>query len=364
MAEKKTQTRIQAKRKKAPLFKLTEEKPSRRNKALSPRDILNFSSAIITILGAALLFMLGWAYESNWYGYFGVNAAQVIIQPQDVIIQSIPGVVTIVSCLSAAVISYSFFYFLYQFIKEFRKRREVSEFPARILKRYTVPILGYSTKDWIVILLLTEIYLAVVLYFLYLPQLAQKFTYPNGIWTIYELNYLPFLATVVFLVSFLSAFLFFVIILLTIIIFTTYLRVRSWFGSKRKAIIDNPSDVKMPRPYLVLALMVFLIILTSVALSAVYGVNDASNGTHTGAWQIQEVIVVSPASNLIQQLGGSHCYTNYCESRTFGLIGENDKAYILIAWDKIDNKFFRYSPGIILLPRSDNVILIPYNYGE
>ena len=51
-------------------------------------DLL-FSSAAITI-GVALFFWIGWMYEVKWYGYYGINAMQLDIPVQNIVIQSVP----------------------------------------------------------------------------------------------------------------------------------------------------------------------------------------------------------------------------------------------------------------------------------
>jgi hypothetical protein len=289
---------------------------------------------------------------------------QVTVQPQDVLIQSVPGVVTLVSCLAAAVISYTLLYSLYQFTVEFRKRRKVTKIPKNPFKRTTTPIVVFSLRDWIWVLGITEIYLAIVLYAVYLPPVLQKLGNQSSLLTIYELNYLPFLIMVVAVVTFLSAILVGVVLWTTTTFLAIYLRIMSWFRPMKKVIIDNPSETKVPQLYLGLIIVMFLVVLTSVTLSAIYAVNDASNGRHTGAWKVQQVKVISSNNNPFQQMGLSYCYADYCESESYGLIGENDNAYILIRWYNADERYFPYNPGIILLPRSNDVVLVPSNYGQ
>ena len=324
-------------------------------------DVVGLFSAIVPLVGTGILFIIGWAYQANWYGYFGVSMSQVNVQPQDVIIQSLPGVVTITSCLSAGIVSYYSFYFLFEFFKQFSKRREVEEAPFKFSESIKS---GYLARDWIAILILTEIFLLIFMFFFYIPIVTERIGDPSRLWAINEITYMPFLVIVVVIVLFFASFLYSIIFVLSVFIYGTYLNIRSHFHPTKKVYFDNPSQIKTPQPFLILTIAALLIVLTSIGLSAIYGINDAANGTHTGTWRVQEVKVISSTNNLLPQLGGSYCYTNYCESLPFGLIGENDMSYILIRWDKVGERYFQYNSGIILLPRSEDVILVPYNYRQ
>ena len=121
----------------------SEKEESKRN--IVDWDVIGFSSAALTLLGAGLLFMLGWAYEVNWYGYFGVSMSQVTTQPPNIFIQSIPGLVTLAAMLSVSVITLVSFGAIRNMIEEKTiNKREV-----------------FNTIDWTLVISFSVFYMLV-----------------------------------------------------------------------------------------------------------------------------------------------------------------------------------------------------------
>lgn len=44
-------------------------------------DVLGLTSAAIALVGTAIFFISGWIYEAHWFSFFGVNIAQLSLDP-------------------------------------------------------------------------------------------------------------------------------------------------------------------------------------------------------------------------------------------------------------------------------------------
>ena len=58
----------------------------------NPRPLWNFlgESSIAVTIATAVLYMVGWTYESNWYAYFNISTSQVSLPIPQVLIRSLP----------------------------------------------------------------------------------------------------------------------------------------------------------------------------------------------------------------------------------------------------------------------------------
>jgi hypothetical protein len=66
-----------------------------KNKSTLEWDVIGLTSVTIAIIGAATLYAVGWMYESRWYSYYGIEPSQLNLAPNQVSIQSIPGLLFI-----------------------------------------------------------------------------------------------------------------------------------------------------------------------------------------------------------------------------------------------------------------------------
>jgi hypothetical protein len=55
---------------------------------------LPFAAAITT----AIFYFTGWAYIAHWYGFFGIDASQVNVPIQIILIHGVPGILLLVAC--------------------------------------------------------------------------------------------------------------------------------------------------------------------------------------------------------------------------------------------------------------------------
>ena len=61
-------------------------------KTLVPSDMLNLTTALLGLVSAAIFYVAGWVYEANWYAFYGISLTQINFQPQQVMVEGIPGV--------------------------------------------------------------------------------------------------------------------------------------------------------------------------------------------------------------------------------------------------------------------------------
>ncbi len=72
--------------------KTTKRKPVTKEVTVKPSDWLNFSSAIAVVLATSIFFTSGWVYIATWFSFYGLNANELQIPTQMVLINGIPGV--------------------------------------------------------------------------------------------------------------------------------------------------------------------------------------------------------------------------------------------------------------------------------
>lgn len=65
-------------------------------------DVLNFTSGIFVVLVTAILYFSGWVYIAHWYGFFGVDAAQIEIPFHTILLYGAPSILIILMCLLIA----------------------------------------------------------------------------------------------------------------------------------------------------------------------------------------------------------------------------------------------------------------------
>jgi hypothetical protein len=323
--------------------KIWESKPSVENQQESESkklhwinwDVVGLSTAAITLLGAGFLFMLGWAYEANWYGYFGVSINQVSISLQQILVQSLPSLFGVIFSLVYGVL------FVYVLVSTTRiilfskkgnlKTRKVNAF-IKNKSNYWMFMLGFAT------VLLTAQTFFFIMYGIFstdrdiLTILANLLT---AIQTI-ETQYLFQLFSLFFLV---------LIIILFLNIFAKRRKVQLHQGN----IFRSVMTVTLP----------FLYLASAIAFSSQRARFDAEYGSRSGGWHIQQSFILSDKkiklpANLIQaEKNPVYAYG------PFGLIGQDDNSLILIEW-KNDSLIFKQNPGLYIFPR-EGLIIIPAN---
>src|SRR5262245_31443384 len=150
--------------------------------------IVGLFSALFPLIGTGILFMLGWAYEVNWYGYFGVSMSQVSTAPQSLIIQSVPAIITFLVSIVLATLTYHFLNMVFSYFGYMIQRARRKEFLNQNFDDPKPSRAFYAREDWLFIYLLTLLFLFIFLWSSY-PNLIRSL----DIFSPYEIYYLQFL---------------------------------------------------------------------------------------------------------------------------------------------------------------------------
>lgn len=291
-------------------------------------DIFGISATALTLLGAGVLFMLGWAYEANWYGYFGVSITQINILPQQILIQSIPSTATILEMLIASVVIYIILVRTI-FAQDPEEKRPVTR--------------SFTWADWLPILFISTLLNILVLISRYVTEFV--FQYDIKIDEVYEVSYV-----IMLLVVPLAAFIFLDLFFKSILKF-----------QKRLINFKLPTIIA-PSTNLILVALVFMHVLFGIGHSAFIGIYDASHGKRgSGGWSIQPFILSSPEIKGVSDILKISCVKKQCEYGPLGLIGESDTTYILVNEKERQGDLYTHQSGIYVIPKSENVYLIPYD---
>lgn len=114
----------------------TKRKPKQDPSELKTSDILSFSSALIAVATSAILYLAGWFYLANWYAFFGLDASQIDLPAQIVILHGLPSIIIVILAgfLSASAIST-----LKLFIRA--QRLESRDIPTVVITAYIIAFL-------------------------------------------------------------------------------------------------------------------------------------------------------------------------------------------------------------------------------
>ncbi len=268
-------------------------------------DVIGFSSAAVTLLGAAIFYLIGWSYEVNWQAYFGISMNDVSIPPQQVIIQSIPTVVSIVFEFVFSLV----LYIILILIRRGKKKTENINFDIEV---YLVISAIFST-----IQLVSSVFInsnkGIV--FVSLTDFTNPSKNPS------EYQYL-----FTFLISFILLYLYSFV--------------------ERNTKLVNKSSLVITRSIRISFLLLFVAAL-GLTNAASQGIYDAARGVRlSGGWTVQMVYVTNINGKSIDG--------------PLGLVGENDSSFFLIRWKKDNQQYFQRNPGLYIFPR-DGLAIIPAN---
>lgn len=311
-------------------------------------DGAGLTTALIPLIGSGALFMAGWSYLSNWYSYYGVSVSQVNIQPQDVVIQSVPALVVFLSCFLPSILAYMVFTTFYKILQgliRIAKREEPRPHSGQIYK-------PFNTMDWAYVFGITTVALLTLYEFGYSSSVIQK----TGIFSLYlyETFYWVYSLAIVQIGGMIIAGGLAIYGLGIGIIEVIFFFQKRSKAVKRKQVVEE----KVPQAVVWLFLELFFIVIALLALSAAFAINDASIGIRTGGFSVQAVFVVSPSQPDMNNLS---CDEKYCTTGPYLLIGENDNAYLLVNLETPDNTgaLIKYNPGVYIVPRTDETYLVP-----
>jgi hypothetical protein len=272
-------------------------------------DVIGLSSAAVTLSGAALVFMIGWIHEANWFAYFGISLSQLTLSPQYIFAQSLPTL--FISCM---ILGFSL----------------VCNIAWEIIRNLPIEINSFQSIRRIVVC-----YYFFFIMFLgsLVVRLANRVK-TNNYSIISYFNSLP------------SDFILFVSILFAFI-FIFYLITK----------LKNPNASNLSNSAFIV--LVIIILITFLSMAAFLGFTSAAQGFHqNGAWEIQPVYLVSNKPLLVGNDLLFTCQENQCFYGPFGLIAQSDTSYFLIRWKNLEADF-PIESGLFIFPRNQDFYFVP-----
>lgn len=310
-------------------------------------DVLGFSSAAITLLGAGTLYIIGWAYVSNWYQYFGINIEQIDLPLQQILIFSTPAILSVIILVPLSV-SYYFFIF---FIRRF----------------FNASLETLSKNDWWGVLVF-------YIFFMFLSSLMSYYELFGGYKEIFlfqlptESSFFALTVMSVFTIVLGAALLFtFIPFLFFRIPFQILSQVVSIIVPHGK-IADILKKIRVPKPLnpiilfsgikrsIWLGAVGFIYFLSLLSASAASGYADAAAGKRGISGDVQKVYLVSPQSLSFMRENEQSCdHKGICTYGPFGLLIENDTSFYLVKWNDNNSEKIKFpkNPGVYIIPRND-----------
>jgi hypothetical protein len=288
----------------------------------NPPPLWNFlgESSIAVTVATAILFMVGWTYESNWYAYFNISTSQVSLPIPQVLIRSLP---TILVALLIILISI----FLFPLVAMALNISAKSMDEKRWWVIFTVALTGMFLFSFYVLYKVGNNFAS-------LPSLPEAIAV-IGAGTVYLIFvsrgiWLVFVRWVFGILSKIWPF--------TLINFS--------INEVRHVEIRSEGWIAIGSAIYILAL---LLISSSLAL------RDATLGQKgIGLEKIQKVLLVSPKGlSFTNDMDLSYCIENNgCIYGPFSFIAENENTFFLAKWTMNQSTFPR-NLGLYKIPRSD-----------
>ena len=307
-----------------PRKRAVKKAPQEATNEIVSKYFLPFAAAITS----AIFYYTGWVYLAHWYGFFGIDATQINIPIQVILLHGVPGILVLVISVLIPIILQS----IWSSITEKTEPRAM---------------------DIIPIVIFSGVFIPVVLTLLVLPRLSSQMEFPRPI----EVDFSVY-GEIVFLLA--------VIVQVA----------RNMRDLARKAPKMNamslyfnaysdltPSGGTLTAPPLQVAFII-IYFFVSISTSAVLGEWDAARGGRLmiGDWHIPGVAMYSTAR--IPSLANKEIEidANKFEYNSLGLLASDDKVYYLV--DLKTTYYYRSKPDLYIIPRSDsltlNFIVSPY----
>jgi len=272
-------------------------------------SIIGFSSIV-----TAILFMIGWAYVSNWYAYFGVSMGEVSVPPQQILISSTGSLLYLVLYAITA-------YFLYYTIGRKLGGKKFYEFNWRLF----------------LIIFLSIGVLFVSLYIFIIPTIESSGNLLEDnnrlIKAIPAEVYYLYLA------------------IIGVIGLTMALR----YAKKTPVAISDEYN----SAYWMLGTAVISILIAMVS-SAMNGIFFAAYGVRGFGVGVEKVYLASPMQVDVLKDAEKICDTNNnCVYGPFGLITVDNKTIFLAKWEAQKDVIFLRGAGLYRIPHNDTYLLIP-----
>jgi hypothetical protein len=342
MAEKKTTTgKVKPAPKKRTAMKVEESTPANevqqavehmRSREIN-WDVIGLSSVAVPLVGAGFLFIVGWAYESNWYEYFGIDVSQLNISLQQYLVHSVTGLALSLSLLLTGT-------FLYLFVK--MAILIVQSLISKQGRDFSI-----SRSDWLGI---TIFYIWRVVSYLFPDGINSLSKQPIEIRTLIILSQT---AAAVLLIS------------LTGIFMAYSVRRTLYRRYSQTQTIPNPStkpnlSTQVERSWQllnslsILLVYFFVFLFSTMALAASIAVTHASFGSKLSLLSVQKVYLDVPRAltslQAIQDINELCDQEGRCLYGPFGLVAESPNSFYMIVWREDEIPF---RPGLFMFPRTE-----------
>lgn len=304
-----------------------------------PWDVIAQSSLIFAAI-TGVLFLIGWAYHSGWYGYYGISLTQVDIPIQHIFIQSYVPLLILLSTLAVSMVIYSIGRSVVAILK-------AGGFKRTYLHSYDSVAREFSATDWIGVLLIDALLNYEAFHIIFDFMIRSFNLQMNAINEFVYYGSSMFMGIVAIGLA--------LFLLIGVIVFF-----RS--GIRYKELI-KVIGVLLPihPPKLIWVFGLFLVnIIIAMSISQRYGVVAAALGVEGfGGWKVQTVNLTYPGDLDTPDWMKLGCEQTRCSYGPFGLVAENADSYILVPWVRIKKSGGLIPSNIFIIPKSDQVHLAP-----
>ncbi len=327
---------------------------------LKVSDILNFSSAIAVVLFTAIFYTSGWVYISTWFSFYGLDANQLQISTQTILVSGIPGI------LSAALIAfmlyitmlysttvYNYFPFANLFDLLFHlSAEEYNEIKNEVMNEVRNEI---EPLRFLLILAITAVFAATMFLFIIssLIWLSTNgffdFLHQPEVFSGFQMTTMTFLSIVYVGISIIASA--GVILVITIFLFSdTYWKLRT--GSKIGKELHNFVVYLLNLPQLWTGIIIVVYFIIAVVISFFMGEIDARRGGQfmSSNWKMPTIILHS--DHEITELVNSGLPILVLRDYQYGpfaLLYQNTDGYYLTDLKK--TSFYARSPKLYFIPR-------------
>lgn len=336
MAEKKS-TKAKSTRKNVRGFASNGEKSELPLSAIW--NLIGFSS-----FATAILYTIGWEYISGWCAYFDIEAKQLNIPVQQVLLSSIPTIYQALFTILGATIVYLVFYSLFNGFKGI-------PFYIKSFNDFSIMPIWFMS---VVALIATAVSQSATLTGVAVFFLAP----PLGDWNFFLFIFFIFIVALIIMLGFYN------LLWKEIPELSKVSDFESLFNSTKNKTIQSAFK-KISRPSLIInsitellsrinlwirvGVLTFFYLLAMLSVTSISGYYDAMLGKRISGGYIQYVYYVSPKPlSVLEKLLQSCDTENNCIYGPFKLISDNETTFFLA--ELSDNL---QSEGVYIMPRND-----------
>jgi hypothetical protein len=344
--------------------RIVSREPINANETIGDR-LSKYFLPFAALIASAIFYYTGWVYISHWYGYYGIDATQVNVSVQNILVNGIPGVMVLFSTLIVAA-------FLVIVWKQITLGQAITleELPHILIGGYVVavlisifvvtfgkfhiPVTWEAAMSWLALLLILIAINTLAeskresAEFIPLLEFNQGGAITNGLRLRIAIDGILNRSIGLFKTAFANN--------KSEEFVEQSKRIRQLRIAqlrRQTGIIKNVIGQSKPFWLTTLLLLYFLV---AISTSSILGEWDAVRGVHsmTGDWHIPKVSVYSnqkiPALVAFEKKD-----QDVFEYSPLGLLSSDDKVYYLVDWKTTG--YYQHKPQVYIVPRLDNLTL-------